>query len=212
MVDKLPLEISDSEGEFLVKLARLAAREYLKTRKCFKAPDNTAEKLLEQYGVFVTISKLHKGEKRLRGCIGYPYPIIPLVDAVIDSAINAATQDPRFKPLSEGELSEVVFEVSVLTPPELIQSEKPQEYVSKFKVGEHGLIVEKDWTKGLLLPQVPVEWNWGEEEFICQCCMKAGLLPDAWLEKDTHVYRFKAIIFEEETPEGKVKRKALKEE
>ena len=186
-------------------------KEYLKTRNSIKAPADTPRKFLEKCGVFVTISKLCQGEKRLRGCIGYPYPVSPLADAVIDSAINAATQDPRFKPLSASELPEVVFEVSILTPPELIETSKPQEYLSKFKVGEHGLIVEKGWTKGLLLPQVPVEWNWREEEFLCQCCMKAGLPPDSWLEKGTKVYKFKAIVFEEATPEGTVRRKALKE-
>lgn len=152
-----------------------------------------------------------KGEKRLRGCIGYPYPTSPLVEAVIDSAINAATQDHRFKPLSESELPEVVFEVSTLSPPELIRTSKPQEYLTKIKVGEDGLIVEKNWTKGLLLPQVPIEWNWSEEEFLCQCCMKAGLPPDTWLEKETRVYKFSAIIFEEASPEGTVRRKTLTE-
>ena len=207
----MQFEISNPEGESLVKLARNAVKEYLKTRRSVKIPANTPEKLLERCGVFVTISKLYQREKRLRGCIGYPYPISPLAEAVIDSAINAATQDPRFKPLSESELAEVVFEVSILTPPELIETPKPQEYPSKFKVGEHGLIVEKNWTKGLLLPQVPVEWNWCEEEFLCQCCIKAGLPPDSWLEKGTKIYKFKAIIFEEVTPEGTVKRKALNE-
>ena len=210
-MDDSQFEISDAEGELLVKLARNAVKEYHKTRKAIVAPANTPERLLEQCGVFVTISKLSQGEKRLRGCIGYPYPTSPLANAVIDLAINAATQDPRFKPLSENELTEVVFEVSILTPPELIETSKPQDYLSKFKVGEHGLIVEKTWTKGLLLPQVPVEWNWCEEEFLCQCCMKAGLQPDSWLEKGTKIYRFKAIIFEELTPEGTVKRKPLNE-
>ena len=207
----MQFEIDNSEGESLIKLARNAVKEYLESRSTIKVPGDISQKLLERCGVFVTISKLSQGEKRLRGCIGYPYPVSPLADAVIDSAINAATQDPRFKPLSQSELSGVIFEVSILTPPELIETSKPQEYLSKFKVGKHGLIVEKGWTKGLLLPQVPVEWNWCEEEFLCQCFMKAGLPPDSWLEKDTRIYKFEAIIFEEETPEGKVRRKALTE-
>ncbi len=200
------------EGKFLVELARTAVKKYLETRKHISPPENTPKKLFEHCGVFVTINKLEHGEAQLRGCIGYPYPTSPLVEAVIDSAINAATEDPRFSSLDPSELGEVVFEVSVLTPPELIETDNPKEYVSKFKVGEHGLIVERGIFKGLLLPQVPVEWNWCEEEFLCQCCMKAGLPPDTWLSKGTRIYRFKGIIFEEETPEGDVKRKALKEE
>jgi uncharacterized protein (TIGR00296 family) len=207
----LSFELNSDEGKFLVELARNAVKEYLKTRKHILPPENTHRKMFKECGVFVTINKLAHGEKQLRGCIGYPYPTAPLVEAVIDSAINAATQDPRFPSLSTKELDEVVFEVSVLTPPELIETNNPEEYVSKFKVGEHGLIVERGGFKGLLLPQVPVEWNWCEEEFLCQCCMKAGLTPDTWLAKGTKIYKFKGIIFEEETPQGVVKRKALKE-
>ena len=205
----MSFELNSDEGKFLVELARNAVKEYLKTRKHILPPENTNRKMFKECGVFVTINKLAHGEKQLRGCIGYPYPTAPLVEAVIDSAINAATQDPRFPSLSNKELEEVVFEVSVLTPPELIETNNPKEYISKFKVGEHGLIVERGGFKGLLLPQVPVEWNWCEEEFLCQCCMKAGLPPDTWLEKGTKIYRFKGIIFEEESPQGVVKRKEL---
>lgn len=208
----MPYELNAAEGKLLVELARNTVKEYLKTGKCIEAPESTPKKLFEKCGVFVTISKLKNGEKQLRGCIGYPYPTNPLVEAVIDSAINAATQDPRFRRLSPSELDEVVFEVSVLTPPELVEAAKPEEYLVKFKVGEHGLIVEKGMFKGLLLPQVPIEWNWCEEEFLCQCCMKAGLPPDTWLTKGAKVYKFKAIIFEEETPQGTVKRKTFKED
>lgn len=208
----MPFELNMEDGKFLVGLARGTVKEYLETGKQITAPRDAPKKLFEKCGVFVTINKLERGEKHLRGCIGYPYPTHPLVDAVIDSAINAATQDPRFPSLEQSELDKVVFEVSVLTPPELIETTKPQEYLSKFKVGEHGLIVEKGFFKGLLLPQVPVEWNWCEEEFLCQCCMKAGLPPDSWLGKGTKIYKFKAIIFEEESPQGAVKRKALNEQ
>jgi uncharacterized protein (TIGR00296 family) len=99
----------------------------------------------------------------------------------------------------------------VLTPPEPVNVDKPEKYIKEIKVGEHGLIVEKGVYKGLLLPQVPVEWGWCEEEFLCQCCVKAGLPPDTWLTKGTKIYRFSAIVFEEETPNGEVKRKSLSE-
>ncbi len=201
----MPFELSLDEGKFLIKLARNSARQYLETRKTINPPESTPKKLWEHCGVFVTINIIMKGEKQLRGCIGYPYPTSPLVKAVIDSAINAATQDPRFHPLSLNELDKVVFEVSVLTPPELIEVKRPEEYIAKIKVGEDGLIVEKGYFKGLLLPQVPVEWGWLEEEFLCQCCAKAGLPLDSWLTKGARIYKFQAIIFEEETPEGDIK-------
>jgi uncharacterized protein (TIGR00296 family) len=97
----------------------------------------------------------------------------------------------------------------VLTPPELVEVKKPTDYTLKIKVGQDGLIVERGYWKGLLLPQVPIEWNWNEEEFLCQCCIKAGLPPDNWLLKETKIYRFQAIIFEELEPKGKIVRKEL---
>ena len=205
----MSFELSLDEGKFLINLARNTVKEYLENRKTIKPPKDTSKKLFEPCGVFVTINSVRNGEKELRGCIGYPYPTSPLVVAVIDSAINAATQDPRFYPLSLDELGRVVFEISVLTPPQLVEVANPKEYMSKIKVGEDGLIIEKGFYRGLLLPQVPVEWEWCEEEFLCQCCVKAGLPPDSWLTKGVKIYKFKAIIFEEETPLGEVKRLSL---
>jgi len=207
----LPFELSLEEGKILIKLARNAVKEYLETEKTVEVPENIPRKLFKRCGVFVTINSLKKGEKKLRGCIGYPDPTSPLVDAVIDSAINAATRDPRFYPLSLNDLNKVVFEVSVLTPPELVEVGNPKEYLTKIKVGEDGLIVEKSGYKGLLLPQVPVDWEWCEEEFLCQCCVKAGLPADCWLIKGAKIYKFQAIIFEEETPQGETKRLHLSE-
>lgn len=205
----MSFQLSLEEGKILVKLARKAVEEYLKTRKRIKIPEDLSPKLLKRCGVFVTINSVKNGEKELRGCIGFPYPTMPLAQAVIEAAISSATQDPRFYPLSLGELDKVVFEVSVLTPPQEVEVKKPSEYPSKIKVGRDGLIVERDMFKGLLLPQVPVEWEWDEEEFLCQCCLKAGLPPDNWLLNGTKIYKFSAIIFEEEKPNGEVKRKPL---
>jgi uncharacterized protein len=202
----MSFELTQEEGTFLIHLARNTVKQFLETGKAPKPPKETPKKLFEHCGVFVTISIPVKGEKELRGCIGYPYPTNPLVEAVIDNAVNAATEDPRFEPLTLEELGKVVFEISVLTPPEPVETKNPKEYVSKIKVGEDGLIVERGPYKGLLLPQVPVEWGWCEEEFLCQCCVKAGLPADTWLTKDAKIYKFHAIIFEEETPNGEIKR------
>ena len=200
----MPFELTDQEGKFLIQLARKTVTQYLENGKIQKPPKETPQKLFEQCGVFVTINSIQNGEKALRGCIGYPYPTSPLVEAVIDSAINAATQDSRFEPITSDELGGVVFEVSVLTPPEPVQVDNPKDYISKIKVGEDGLIIERGYRKGLLLPQVPIEWGWCEEEFLCQCCIKAGLPPDSWLTKDAKISKFKAIIFEEQTPKGEI--------
>ncbi len=205
----MQFQLTLKEGKFLVKLARQAVENYLKNEEVLTMPANVSSKLKERCGVFVTINKLGSGEKKLRGCIGYPYPTTMLAQAVVESAISSATQDPRFSPLSPDELNHVVFEVSVLTPPSPVEVQNPKEYCSKVKVGRDGLIIERSFCKGLLLPQVPVEWKWDEETFLCQCCIKAGLPPDSWLLKGTKVYTFQAIIFEEQTPNGEVTLKEI---
>ncbi|GAI55106.1 unnamed protein product, partial [marine sediment metagenome] len=104
------------EGKLLIKLARRTIETYLREGRKPQAPKVPA-KLRESRGVFVTLNK--KGE--LRGCIGHPLPQMPLIDAVIDSAISSATHDPRFPSITPEELPEVEIEVSVLSKPEVIE-------------------------------------------------------------------------------------------
>ncbi len=156
-------------------------------------------------GVFVTINKDHE----LRGCIGYPLPSERLHTALKEAAIAAATEDPRFHPLSNDELESVTFEVTVLTVPEKLVVNNPNEYPSKIKVGRDGLIVRYGTNSGLLLPQVPLECGWGEEEFLNHTCEKAGLPPDCWQDAHTEVLRFEGIVFSETRPNGEVVRKQV---
>ncbi|MEW6009861.1 MAG: TIGR00296 family protein [Euryarchaeota archaeon] len=185
--------ISSQEGNFLIKLARNAIATYLNEKKVIDIPIDTPDSLMEKRGAFVTINE----SGNLRGCIGYSEPIKPLVNTVIEVAISAATSDPRFYPLKKTELEKITLEVSVLSKPHLIQVTEPQEYLEKVKVSEDGLIVEKGFNKGLLLPQVASEWGWDSEELLCHTCMKAGLSPDCWLDSDTKVYNFQAQVFQE---------------
>ncbi|HID18081.1 TPA: TIGR00296 family protein [Candidatus Bathyarchaeota archaeon] len=204
-------QIEDEQGEFLVRLARKAIIEYLKSNIKISPPPETPGKLREKCGVFVTLNRVTaKGGRELRGCIGYPEPVMPLVKATIDSAINAAVGDPRFPPVRLGELNQIVIEVSVLTPPQLVKVESLRDYPHQIRIGVDGIIVEKGFYRGLLLPQVPVEWGWDSEEFLSHGCLKAGLPPDAWLVPGTKIYKFQAIIFEEEKPSGEVNRRTLK--
>ena len=105
----MPFQLTPEEGRFLVRLARKAVEKYLKNGKIIAVPKDVSPKLMEQCGVFVTLNSFHQGKKELRGCIGFPYPTIPLTRAVIESAINSATQDPRFPPVSLAELNRIVF-------------------------------------------------------------------------------------------------------
>jgi uncharacterized protein len=185
--------LSEEDGKFLVELARKAIVIYLTEGEVIKIPEDVNPKLKDNMGVFVTLNR----ENVLRGCIGYPEPVMPLINAVIDAAISAATRDPRFNPLTPVELDEIEVEVSVLTKPELIQVDEPSEYLDNLIIGEDGLIVEMGPYRGLLLPQVATEWEWNKEEFLSNTCMKAGLSPDCWFDKDIKIYKFSSQIFNE---------------
>ncbi len=167
---------------------------------------------MEKCGVFVTLNVHTRGAYGLRGCIGLPYPSKPLIDAVIEAAESSAFHDPRFPPVQAEEMKGLTIEISVLTPPELLEVDSPMDYPKHVQVGRDGLIVGKGWRRGLLLPQVPVEWGWDSREFLSQCCVKAGLSSDEWRKPDTEVYRFQAILFKEEEPQGKVIRHKIDEE
>ena len=192
------------EGKLAVEIAREAIECAVKDRavKGIKLPNIFKIKS----GVFVTINTYPS--KELRGCIGYPEPYFPLIDALKDSA-KSATRDPRFPRLQEGELDHIVVEVSLLTPPALIKVKDPKDYIKEVVIGTDGLIAEKGQFRGLLLPQVPVEWKWKVDEFLSHTCMKAGLMPDAWLNGDIKIYKFSAEIFMETKPKGEIIKKTL---
>jgi uncharacterized protein (TIGR00296 family) len=200
-------DLTIDEGTYLVQLARRTIESSFTKAKVSLV--DAPPKIREVCGVFVTLNSLRSGEKQLRGCIGYPYPIKSLVEAVNDVARAAAFEDPRFPRLDESELKKIVVEVSVLTPPESIKAMKPEQYPSIVRVGVDGLIVKRGSRSGLLLPQVATEWGWDSEEFLSQTCIKAGLPPDAWFLPSTEVSRFQAIIFMEMTPGGKVEREEI---
>jgi uncharacterized protein (TIGR00296 family) len=202
-----PFSIDD--GKFLVNLARTAIEQYLSEHSVIDHPSETPERLLQKAGVFVTLNSTGPTQQ-LRGCIGYPLPTEPLAVATIHSAVEAATGDPRFEPVSLSEFKErVAVEVSVLTVPKELTATKPVERAKEIQIGRDGLIVGHGARRGLLLPQVAPEWNWDAEEFLSNCCLKAGLLPDAWLDSCTRVEKFQATVFEETEPNGKVRLKEL---
>ncbi len=151
-------------------------------------------------GVFVTLSNPDGG---LRGCIGLPYPVKPLREAVVHAAVGAAMHDPRFPRVREPELDSLTIEVSALTAPETIWC-KPHELSDHVMVCKDGLIVSGMGTSGLLLPQVATDMGLTSYVFLSLTCEKAGLPPDAWLTAEVQVRRFQAEVFAEATPRGVV--------
>jgi hypothetical protein len=199
------------EGELLIRTARLAIGTYLESRKLIHSPEQTTENLRRKSGVFVTLNTVRPTHE-LRGCIGFPYPQGPLIDSTIRAAIYAATEDPRFSPVTADEFKEsVAIEVTALTQPKPLRTTDRKSLPDLVKVGVHGLIVEGMGQSGLLLPQVAIEWNWDSTEFLTNCCMKASLPPDSWLLDGVEVKVFEGEIFEEVEPAGKVRRKQIGE-
>ena len=143
--------ISDSDGKILVKMARTVVTKYL-TNNTKIFDHDFKEKFSFNAGVFVTIND----KSGLRGCIGFPFAIKKLSDALTDAAISASTEDPRFPSITQNELNNLVFEVTVLSDAEEISTSSPEEIIQEVKIGRDGLIIEKDSQSGLLLPQVPV--------------------------------------------------------
>ena len=197
-------DLTDTDGEIMVKLARNAVKKYLETNiKVIDIEFNS--KFTTKTGTFVTINK----QNSLRGCIGYPLPIKKLSDAIIDAAIAAATEDPRFPVVNLDEIDQIIFEVTVLSPPAEINVKNYQDYLSMIKIGRDGLIVESNYKSGLLLPQVPIEYKWNVKEFLEHTCEKAGLDKHAWMDNDTKISKFEGIIFKEESPNGRIVREIL---
>jgi len=175
--------LSAEEKKTLLRLAKKAVETYVR-EKAVVEDEAVSPNLRDPRGAFVTLRK--GGE--LRGCIGYTEPILPLSQAVIRCAIFAATQDPRFPPVTAAELGSLAYEISVLTPPRKIDDPRLVE------VGRHGLVIARGDFRGLLLPQVAVENGWRREEFLAQTCLKAGLPADAW-RKGAEIYVFEALVF-----------------
>lgn len=177
-------EYSPEEGRILLNLAHRSIETALAEQ-----PIDTAaptQHLAEPRGAFTT---LHLFEK-LRGCIGYVLPTGSLYQTVAETARAAAFEDPRFQPVTLDEAPQLKIEISVLSVPRPIRPEDVE-------VGKHGLIVTVGMRRGLLLPQVPVEWEWDRETFLEQTCAKAGLPPDAWL-RGADIQAFTAEVFGEE--------------
>lgn len=178
--------LNSSEKKELLGIARKTIQSYLEENK---APEFKTESpaLKEKRGAFVTLKK----NKELRGCIGRIVADIPLYMVVSNVAIDSAVNDPRFEPLSYNELDDVEIEISVLTPFEKIKN------LDEIEIGKHGLLIKQGFYSGIFLPQVPVEQGWDKKTYLEQLCYKASLPKDAYKDKNTVIYKFSAIVFNE---------------
>ena len=180
-------ELSEETRRALLGLARGTLESRFRNEPPPRLASDRAEAFGETRGLFVTLRK--RGE--LRGCIGTLSPHGDLTRTVAEYAQRAAFEDPRFPPLSAGELGECEIEISVLSPPESISG--PEE----IEIGRDGLILEGRGRRGLLLPQVATEWGFDAERFLGEVARKAGLPPEAWREPGTQLWAFRAEVFSE---------------
>jgi uncharacterized protein (TIGR00296 family) len=184
--------LTDEEGNMAVRSARAAIEHAVAKRT--KSSFDLTPVFSEKRGVFVTLTK----NGTLRGCIGFPYPVMPLGEAIAHAAGAAALEDPRFPPVTKDELAAISLEVTILTVPEALEGE-PAKRPEQVIVGKHGLIVRGMGTSGLLLPQVATEYGWDAKTFLDHTCMKAGLSGRCWTSKNIEILTFEGQIFSEHT-------------
>jgi AmmeMemoRadiSam system protein A len=179
--------LSEDGRRELIRLARAAIEAALKGLPP-PALEHVTDELRREAGAFVTLRR--RRDHKLRGCVGYIEPRLPVARTVSEAAVSAATQDGRFEPVTLPELGELRLDVSVLGPTFPI---RPEQIV----VGRHGLVIECRGRRGLLLPQVPLEWGWDQATFLEHTCRKAGLANDAWRRSDARLSGFEAEVFGE---------------
>ena len=204
-------EFDVKDGEQLIKFARENIEHYLTTSQRIEVPSTIKNKFSDKYGVFVTLNEYITNGNPLRGCIGFIEPIYPLYEVIHRVSISSAVEDYRFSSVTINDMDNIIIEISILTPPKLIEVIDSKDYFDKIVIGRDGLIAEKGMKRGLLLPQVPIDHgrNWDIETFLKHTCNKTGLPENAWKEKQTKIYSFQAILFEEISPRGEVVRKYL---
>jgi AmmeMemoRadiSam system protein B/AmmeMemoRadiSam system protein A len=184
---EIPFSLSEPEKSELIALARKSVEYVVQEKYAYEPPASTSATLNQERGAFTTLKE--SGE--LRGCIGYTSAIKPLYITVRDTATLAATRDPRFSPVTASELPSLEYEISVLSPLRRVTD------VQQIKIGEHGLLMKNGDSEGLLLPQVPVEQQWDRQTFLEQTCRKARMPSTCWMDDDTDIFSFTAVVFGE---------------
>ena len=188
--EETPFSLTDQEKNELLALARKSAEYAVQTNKAYDPSPTASDTLNREYGAFVTLTEAGA----LRGCIGYTSPIKPLYLTVRDTAGYAALRDPRFRPVAVSELSQLEYEVSVLSPLRRVTD------IEQIQVGRDGLLMKNGDSEGLLLPQVPVEQKWNRQTFLEQTCAKAGMHTNCWKDDNTDIFKFTAVVFTERKP------------
>lgn len=197
------------EGTRLVKAARHAIELCIGSKEFRNdVVERTLPEFTQKHGIFVTIS--HYPTRTLRGCIGFPEGVGEMKKLIVEAAVAAAAEDPRFVPISHLEFEHTVIEISILSKMERIHG-NAEEIKKQVKIGRDGLVIEYGYHKGLLLPIVPVEERWSVPMFLNQVSVKAGLPEHAWTQGTAELYKFSSQVFREKEPRGAVEEVRLEE-
>ena len=162
--------LDDGLRHTLLGVARRAVVRAVESREILE--DLPSDEVLKRpAGAFVTLHRFG----RLRGCVGQLASNDALVAVVAYCAMAAALEDPRFTPMIAADLDGLAIEISVLSA---LMDITPHE----IQLGKHGLLVSYEGKRGVLLPQVAVEFGWNATRFLEETCVKAGLERSAWTE------------------------------
>jgi hypothetical protein len=197
------VDLTEDDKERLLKIARQALETFVRERR--EVSRNEIEELItpvmqKQMGAFVTLYKrgrletegtAHGDEKELRGCIGYIWPVKPLLQAVIENAIGAASRDYRFKNVTPDELPFLQIDINVLTPPRRVKSQ------DDIVIGRDGVLLYKDGKQAVFLPSVATDFGWTLEQTLSQLALKAGCSADGW-KQGANFDVFQSCSFEEQ--------------
>lgn len=180
--------MKDCEHEFLLVLARKSIEFYLATQLLMNIEEPSNPEMLEDRAVFITLTK----DGVLRGCIGHMQARMPLYEAVIEMAADAAFDDPRFPEMTAEELTDIKIEISILSPMKRLCD------YQKIRLGIDGVLLKKGFRSGVFLPQVATETGWDLDTFLGNLCShKAGLAYNAYKKPETEIFVFQVVKFRE---------------
>ncbi|MGO9526057.1 MAG: AmmeMemoRadiSam system protein B [Verrucomicrobiia bacterium] len=177
----------------LLRLARQSLTEVVTNDKLPEVKANAfPPKFAEVKGCFVTLTE----HGRLRGCIGHIQPQEPLYKAVMDNSLNAAKRDPRFQRVRPNELDQVEIEISVLTVPEPLAFNSPEDLLAKLQPNRDGVVLRMGGLSATYLPQV---WEQipDKTQFLDTLAEKAGAAAGDWRAPGTQVFTYRVESFKE---------------
>lgn len=182
------MEPTLEEKKILLETARTSINSVF-TQEKISEPDYIKHPIFKSHaGAFVTLTQ----QGVLRGCIGYIVSDQPLFQIVCEAAIQASQNDPRFQSVRQSEIKNLAIEISILSEPFPLNS------YDEIEIGKHGLILEEEGRRGLLLPQVPVEHHMNRDQYLDSICRKSGFPADYWRTKQLKLSGFTAAVFSEE--------------